>query len=409
MTDQSPTARKSNNVALIIIVTAGCVIAMMTFGGRSIMGLFTIPMTTEMGWSRESYGMAMAIQNLVWGMAQPITGGLADKYGTARVIAIGALVYVAGLIGMAFAPTESALYLTAGVLMGLGIASTSFGLVMAAFGRNVPQEKRTFIFGIATAASSMGQFVFAPLGQSFIEAFGWQMALLYIAALLVLVIPLSFALRGKSETMTGTADLKFMQAIASAWGHRSYRLLVIGFFVCGFHLAFITVHLPAYLIQCGLSAEVGAWAIALIGLFNVFGCLLAGYLGSKFPKQIMLAIIYLSRTVATGIFLIVPVTETTAYVYAAALGLLWLATVPLTAGLITLFFGARYMGMLYGVAFLSHQIGGFLGVWLGGLVYDQTGSYALIWYLGMLLGLASAAVHLPIREQRDNNFGLVAA
>lgn len=409
MSSQTTSAQTANNSALIILVIAGSLIAMMTFGGRSIMGLFTVPITTELGWSRESYGMAMAIQNLMWGMAQPIAGGLADKYGTARVLAVGAIIYCAGLVGTAFAPTESALYLTAGVLMGLGIASTSFGLVMAAFGRNVPQEKRTFIFGIATAASSMGQFVFAPLGQAFINAFGWQMALLYIAALIILVIPLSVALRGKPETTSGTADLKFMQALASAWGHGSYKLLVIGFFVCGFHLAFITVHFPAYLIQCGLTPEVGAWAIALIGLFNVFGSLLAGYLGSKFPKQIMLAIIYLSRTIATGLFLIIPVTEATAYVYAAVLGLLWLATVPLTAGLVTLFFGARYMGMLYGVAFLSHQIGGFLGVWLGGLVYDQTGSYALIWYLGMLLGLASAAIHLPIREQKDEKFGLVAA
>ena len=265
------------------------------------------------------------------------------------------------------------------------------------------------IFGIATAASSMGQFVFAPLGQAFISAFGWQMALVYLGAILLLVIPLSVTLRGKADNTTGGADMPFMQALSRAWGFGSYRLLVIGFFVCGFHLAFITVHLPAYLIQCGLSPNVGSWSIAIIGLFNVIGSLLAGYLGGKFPKQIMLSIIYLSRAIVTGLFLLIPVSEVTAYLYAAVLVLLWLATVPLTAGLVTMFFGARYMGMLYGIAFLSHQIGGFLGVWLGGLAFDQTGSYAIIWYLGMLLGVGSAAIHLPIREQKDEAFELVPA
>lgn len=404
----SATAQRAG-LPLSVIVTAGCVIALMTFGGRSVMGLFTVPMTTDLGWSRETYGLAMAIQNLVWGIAQPIAGGLADKYGTARILAFGALIYAAGFFGMAYGTGEGMLYLTGGLLMGVGIATTSFGLVMAAFGRNVPQERRPMIFGIATAASSMGQFVFAPLGQAFISAFGWQMALVYLGAILLLVIPLSVTLRGKADDTTGGADMPFMQALSRAWGYGSYRLLVIGFFVCGFHLAFITVHLPAYLIQCGLSPNVGSWSIAIIGLFNVIGSLLAGYLGGKFPKQIMLSIIYLSRAVVTGLFLLVPVSEVTAYLYAAVLGLLWLATVPLTAGLVTMFFGARYMGMLYGIAFLSHQIGGFLGVWLGGLAFDQTGSYAIIWYLGMLLGVGSAAVHLPIREQKDEAFEPVPA
>ncbi|MCB9994136.1 MAG: MFS transporter [Hyphomicrobiaceae bacterium] len=402
-------AAEKPGLPLSVIVTAGCVVALMTFGGRSIMGLFTVPITTDLGWSRESYGLAMAIQNLMWGIAQPVVGGLADKYGTARVLALGTLIYVAGFFGMAFASSESMLYLTAGLLMGVGIAATSFGLVMAAFGRKVPQEKRPFIFGVATAASSMGQFVFAPLGQSFISAFGWQNALIYIGALLLLVIPLSVTLRGKADHTTGGADMPFMQALARAWGFGSYRLLVIGFFVCGFHLAFITVHLPAYLVQCGLSPSVGSWSLAIIGLFNVVGSLLAGYLGGRFPKQIMLSVIYLSRAIATGLFLLIPISEVTAYIYAAVLGLLWLATVPLTAGLVTMFFGARYMGMLYGVAFLSHQIGSFFGVWLGGLAFDQTGSYAIIWYLGMLLGLGSAAIHLPIREQKDGTFDLVPA
>jgi MFS family permease len=395
-----------NRIPLPIIIIAGCLIALVTFGGRSSFGLFTLPITETMGWTRESYGLAMAVQNLVWGLAQPVVGGIADKYGTTRTLIAGALVYALGMVGMAFAPNEGLFMLAGGVLVGVGIATASFGIVMAAFGRAVPVEKRSMVFGIATAASSMGQFVFAPLGQAFISSFGWQMALLYLAALILLVVPLSLALTGKSESVEGEADMKFMTALARAWGHGSYKLLVIGFFVCGFHLAFVTVHMPAYLVQCGLSPEVGSWAIAIIGLFNVVGSLAAGWLGSRLPKQYLLASIYLIRAITTAVFLIIPVTETTAYIYAAALGLVWLATVPLTAGLVSLFFGARYMGMLYGLAFLSHQVGGFLGVWLGGLVYDMTGSYALIWYLGILLGLASAAIHLPIKELRAPKFQL---
>ena len=389
---------------LAVIVIAGCIIAAVTFGARSSIGLFTLPMTADMGWSRENFGLAMAIQNLVWGFAQPIAGGLADRYGTARVLAAGAVIYAAGLTGMALSANEGMLFLSAGLLMGTGIGTASFAIVMAAFGRAVPPEKRSFVFGVATAASSLGQFIFAPLGQSFISSFGWQMALVYLALLVMLVIPLSAFLTGKSDSMEGGADLKFMQALARAWGHGSYKLLVIGFFVCGFHLAFVTVHMPAYLIQCGLSPEVGSRSIAIIGLFNVFGSLAAGWLGGRLPRQYLLAAIYFWRAVITAIFLIIPVSEVTAYTYTAALGMIWLATVPLTAGLVSLFFGARYLGMLYGIAFLSHQVGGFLGVWLGGLVYDLTGSYALIWYLGILLGLASAAIHLPIKDKSVSGF-----
>jgi len=269
---------------------------------------------------------------------------------------------------------------------------------MIAFGRNVPQEKRPLIFGVATAASSFGQFAFAPIGQGFISAFGWQSALVYLAAFLALALALTFALRGKTEQSSGVADLPFMQALSQAWGFGSYRLLVIGFFVCGFHLAFINVHMPAYLVQCGLSPEVGSWSIAIIGLFNIAGSLSAGYLGGKLPKQLLLSAIYFLRAVAIAGFVFFPVTPLTAYIFAAAIGFLWLSTVPLTAGLVSLFFGPRYMGMLYGVAFLSHQIGSFVGVWLGGYVYDTTGSYSLVWYLGILLGLASAAINFPIKD-----------
>jgi len=395
---------------LPIIVICGCIVAMVTFGARSSFGLFTIPLSEDLGFSRETYGLAMAIQNLVWGLAQPIAGAMADKYGTGRTLVVGALFYALGMIGMSMAGTSGVFYLTAGVLTGIGIATASFGIVMAAFGRNVPAQKRSFVFGIATAASSMGQFVFAPLGQAFIASFGWQMALVYMAGLVLLVIPLAVALRGKSDNPDeGGADLSLMRALASAWGFGSYKLLVAGFFVCGFHLAFVTVHMPAYLVQCGLSPEVGAWSLAVIGLFNVIGSLGAGWLGGRFPKQILLAAIYFIRALATAAFLIIPVSPASAIIYGAALGLVWLATVPLTAGLVSMFFGARYMGMLYGVAFLSHQLGSFVGVWLGGFVYDLTGAYDLVWYVGILLGLMSAAVHLPIRERGAPAFASAVA
>ena len=402
-------APRSFSLPLVLMLTAGCIIAAIGFGTRGAMGLFTLPMTEDLGISREQWGMAMAIQNLAWGLVQPIAGGLADRYGTGRVLAAGGLIYSAGIALMAFSTDASTLYLTAGVIVGTGIAVASFGVVMAAFGRAVPPEKRSLVFGIATAASSGGQFLFAPIGQGFISSFGWQAALIYMALLLLLFVPLSFALRGRTQSNPGQADLPFMQALSRAWGYGSYRLLVAGFFVCGFHLAFVTVHMPAYLVQCGLTAESASWSIAIIGLFNIVGSLLSGYLGGKLPKQLLLASIYFSRAVAIGLFMMFPVSEITTYLFAAALGLLWLSTVPLTAGLVSLFFGARYMGMLYGVAFLSHQVGSFIGVWLGGYVYDQTGAYDLVWYLGILLGLASAAVHLPIREVTDRHFQPAAA
>ncbi|MDV3250517.1 MFS transporter [Devosia sp. BK] len=391
-------------VPMPVVIIAGCIIAAIGFGTRGAFGLFTLPATEDLGLSREQWAMAMAVQNLVWGIAQPFAGGFADRYGTGRVLAVGGLIYALGVLGMSFSTDVLSLTITAGLVTGTGIAVASFGVVMAAFGRVVPAEKRSFVFGIATAASSAGQFIFAPLGQGFISAFGWQMALVWIALLLLLIIPLSAALRGRSVSTPGEADMPFMQALSQAWGHGSYRLLVIGFFVCGFHLAFINVHMPAYLVQCGLSPEVGSWTIAVIGLFNIAGSLLSGWLGSRLPKQILLATIYFLRAIAIAAFLLVPVTEVTAYTFAAAMGLLWLSTVPLTAGLVTLFFGPRYMGMLYGVAFFSHQLGSFVGVWLGGVVYDQTGSYSLVWYLGIILGLASAALHLPINERSVSSF-----
>src|SRR5690554_2107824 len=386
-------------VPLLVLIIAGCAVAAIGNGVRTSFGLFTLPMTADLNLSREGWGMAMAIQNLAWGIAQPFAGAYADRVGTGRTIAVGAAIYALGVLLMIVSPTAGVLAVTAGIITGVGIAISSFSVVMAAFGRAVPPEKRSLIFGVATAASSFGQFAFAPISQGFINAFGWQSALLYLGMALLLIIPLSYALRGRTENPVGQADLPFMQTLSQAWGHGSYRLLVVGFFVCGFHLAFINVHMPAYLVQCGLSPSVGSWTIAVIGLFNIVGSLLSGYLGGRLPKQLLLASIYFLRAVAIGLFLIFPVSELTAYTFAAAMGVLWLSTVPLTAGLVAMFFGARYLGMLYGIAFFSHQLGSFVGVWLGGYVFDVTGSYSLVWYLGIMLGLASAAVHLPINER----------
>lgn len=396
-------------VPLLVLIIAGCAVAAIGNGVRTSFGLFTLPMTADLDMSREGWGMAMAIQNLAWGIAQPFAGAYADRVGTGRTIAVGAAIYALGVLLMIVSPTAGVLAVTAGIITGVGIAISSFSVVMAAFGRAVPPEKRSLVFGVATAASSFGQFAFAPISQGFINAFGWQSALLYLGMALLLIIPLSYALRGRTENPVGQADLPFMQTLSQAWGHGSYRLLVVGFFVCGFHLAFINVHMPAYLVQCGLSPSVGSWTIAVIGLFNIVGSLLSGYLGGRLPKQLLLAAIYFLRAVAIGLFLIFPVSELTAYTFAAAMGVLWLSTVPLTAGLVAMFFGARYLGMLYGIAFFSHQLGSFVGVWLGGYVFDVTGSYSLVWYLGIMLGLASAAVHLPINERAAPSFSLQPA
>ncbi|WP_036221599.1 MFS transporter [Maritalea myrionectae] len=394
---------------LSFIIIAGCLIAMMSFGVRSTAGLFTLPLTSEFGWSRETWGLAFAVQNLIWGLIQPVAGGFADKHGTAKTLIIGTIIYALGVLLLAYGGTELTLFLGAGLLMGLGIGTASFAVVMAAFGRAVPAEKRSFVFGIATAASSAGQFVFAPVGQQLINGFGWQNALLIFAITLLAIIPLSFFLRGKTEHQADDGrDMPLFETLREAFKHRSYVLLVAGFFVCGFHLAFVTVHMPAYLVQCGLSPTVGSWALALIGLFNIVGSLGAGYLAGRLPKQFLLASIYLSRVVITGLFLLLPITEWTTYVFAAVTGLLWLATVPPTAALVTNFFGPKYMGMLYGFAFLSHQIGSFFGVWLGGVSFDLTGNYDLVWYLGMMIGLLSAALHLPIREKRAPHFAVIA-
>lgn len=391
-----------------VIIVAGCVVAMVNFGVRSSFGLFTGPISAAHEWPREIFSFALALQNLLWGVATPVAGALADRYGAARVLMAGAVLYAIGTVIMAITDAPFLFSIGGGIVVGIGIAMSSFGIVMAAFGRMVPPEKRSWAFGIATASGSMGQFIFAPLGGALISAFGWYNALLFLAAstllIIVFALPLMVQNTSASKAQAGEADITMRAAITRAFGHRSYVLLVSGFFVCGFQLAFITVHLPPYLAEHRISAEIAGLAMGAIGLFNVAGSYASGIIGGKYPKRLPLSLIYFLRSIAIAAFILLPVTVASTFLFTATMGFLWLSTVPLTMGLVTVMFGTRYMATLYGFVFLSHQVGSFFGVWLGGRLYDQFGSYDIVWWMGIALGLFAALVHLPIREQRSSQF-----
>ena len=389
-----------------VIIVAGCIVAIISFGARATMGLFTHPISEFYQWNREIYGFAMALQNLMWGVFQPIAGGFADRYGPTRVLAVGAVIYAAGMALMSVSHTPAMIYLSGGLLVGIGVATASFSIVMAAFGKLVPPEKRSWAFGIATGASSLGQFIFAPLGQGFIAAFGWQMALVLIAVIVLTIIVFAIPMNAPRATTAAVEDrsITFREAITGAFGHSSYVLLVLGFFVCGFQIAFVAIHLPAYLVENGISEWLAAWSLAIVGIFNVVGSYSAGVIGGKYKKRYSLSLIYLLRSIVVTLFITLPITPMSTVVFTACLGLLWLSTVPLTMGLVTVMFGTRYMAMLYGFVFLSHQIGSFFGVWLGGLFYDLYGTYDQVWWIGVALGLFAALVHWPIREERAPAF-----
>jgi len=390
------------------MIVAGCLVAIVNFGIRSTFGFFTVPISEAHGWPREIFSFAIAMQNLIWGIATPIAGMLADRYGSARVLMAGAAVYCVGMVMMAFTTSVPMFNLGGGVLVGIGIAFSSFSIVMAALGRIVPPDRRSWAFGIATASGSLGQFIFAPLGAMLVSAYGWQQALVILAALSLLIIlfaaPLLKQNTSGQRPTQGEADLTMKAAIGLAFGHRSYILLVSGFFVCGFQLAFIAVHMPPYLAEHGISKEFAGIAMGLIGLFNVVGSYVAGIIGGRGEKHLPLAIIYLVRAAITATFVLLPVTETTTLLFTCSMGLLWLSTVPLTMGLVTVMFGTRYMATLYGFVFVSHQVGSFLGVWLAGRLYDQFGSYDIVWWLSVGLGVFAFLVNLPIREQRVQRF-----
>jgi len=388
----------------LVVVTCGCLIALLSFGPRSSLGFFLTPLSNANHWGRDVFALAIAIQNLLWGIGQPFAGGVADRFGPMRVLVAGALCYVAGLVIMAYATTPLVLNLSAGVLIGLGLSGCSFNLVLGAFGKLLPLEWRSLAFGAGTAAGSLGQFLYSPAGVGMIDAFGWQNALLAFAGITLLILPLATALAAPRSTESVRATVtpppqSFRQALAEAFGHRSYVLLVLGFFTCGFQLAFVTVHLPSYLLDRGLSAEVGGWTLATIGLFNIIGSLLAGYLGNRLPKRYILSFIYFVRAVSIVVFITLTPSAAGTLIFGAVTGLLWLSTVPPTSSLVALMFGTRWLSMLFGFAFFSHQVGGFLGVWLGGVVFDAYGSYTPVWWLSVAFGVASAIINLPIVEQ----------
>ena len=385
---------------MIAVIAAACLISLVGFGIRSGFGLYLEPMTTENGWSRETFALALAIQNLLWGIGVPVAGAIADRYGTARVVALGAVVYAVGVAGMAMSGSGLALYLTGGILVGLGVAFCSLSLVLAAIARVIGPERQSLALGLGTAAGSLGQVVFSPINQALISRYGWYDSLLVMSVVALVLAPLAFSLRRSSQSRGElAADQSLASALGEAISHRSYLLLTAGFFVCGFHVAFITVHFPSYVSDLGLPARAGAYALSIVGLFNIFGSLTSGAFGQRYSKKMGLSAIYFTRAVVMFGLLLAPANELTIYLFAASMGLLWLSTVPLTTGIVAQMFGLRFMGTLVGIVFLSHQLGSFTGVWLGGVLYDRTGSYEAMWWAGVCLGLFAAIVHLPINDR----------
>lgn len=393
----------SNNVqdwrSPTFIIVAACLISMIGFGTRSIFGLFLEPMTATHGWSRETFAFALAIQNLMWGIGVPIAGAVSDRFGPARVIAIGAIVYALGVYGMSVSETGSMFFLTGGLLTGIGVAFTAFSLAMAAMAKVVGADKRSFVLGLGTAAGSLGQVIFSPLSQGFIASFGWQQALVLQAGIALILIPLAMVLPQTGAAQSDANEQSLGGALSEAMGHRGFVLLTAGFFVCGFHVAFIAVHFPAYVKDLGLSASVGAWSLAIIGFFNIAGSFLSGIVGQRFSKKSALSFIYLARAAVICGLLLLPKTAEVIYLFSAFMGVLWLSTVPLTTGIVAQVFGVRYLATLFGVVFFSHQLGSFLGVWLGGRLYDSTGSYDAMWWAGVFFGVVAAVVHWPINEK----------
>ncbi|MEA2927099.1 MAG: hypothetical protein QOD25_4221, partial [Alphaproteobacteria bacterium] len=399
-----------------VVLISGCLISMIGFGPRATLGFFLTPMSHDQGWGREVFALSVAIQTLLYGAAQPFSGAIADRFGTVRVIIAGTLLYAAGIFMMAHAATPETLFLSSGVLIGFGLSGCSFNLVISSFGKLLPESWRSLAFGAGTASGSFGQFLFSPLAVGLIDTVGWRTTLEVFAGLLLLIVPLAFAIatprsdaapaspRGlrqpESETAPSMEQIQtYKQALAEALGHRSYILLVLGFFTCGFQLGFVTLHLPSYLIDRGLSAQVGGWTLGVIGLFNIVGAMLSGWLGGRMPKRYILAVIYFARALAVVFLVTMPASPAVALIYGGVTGLLWLSSVPPTAGLVAVMFGTRWMAMLFGIAFFSHQVGGFLGVYLGGLLYERTGSYDIVWWLGVLFGVLSAVINLPIVEK----------
>ena len=380
------------------VLLGSALILALSLGVRHGFGLFLPPMSAQFGWGREVFAFAIALQNLIWGLAQPFTGALADRFGAAKVVIVGGVLYAVGLLLMGMSDSPLSLSLSAGLLIGIGLSGTSFSVILGVVGRALPAEKRSMGMGIASAAGSFGQFAMLPGTLGLIGWLGWSTALLVLGVLVALIVPLVSMLKDRPmPSLGGEQTLK--EALREACSHSGFWLLAFGFFVCGFQVVFIGIHLPAYLVDQHLPATVGTTVLALIGLFNIFGTYTAGWLGGRMSKPRLLTALYLARAVVIVLFLWAPVTQFSAYLFGMVMGFLWLSTVPLTNGTVATMFGVRNLSMLGGIVFLFHQLGAFLGGWLGGVVYDQTGSYALIWQVSILLSLLAAALNWPVRER----------
>jgi MFS family permease len=381
-----------------VILLCGGLILMLALGIRQSFGLFLRPMSSELGWGREAFSFAIALQNLMWGCAMPFMGAIADRYGGGRVLAAGGLAYGAGLLAMAHSTTPLGFNLAAGLLLGFGLSCTGFGVVMAVVARAFPPQKRSVAVGIVGACGSFGQFAMLPFGQALISGFGWLSALVVLGLISFLIVPLSTALAGRNAA-EHESEQSIGAALAEAAQHRGFWLLTASFFVCGFQTIFIMTHLPAYLVDKGLSPAQGMTALAIIGLFNILGSYGCGALGARYSKRLILAWIYAIRAVAIGIFIAAPLTTAGTWLFAAVLGITWLGTVPLTNSLVGQIFGVKYLSTLFSIAFLGHQLGAFVGAWAGGAVFDAAGSYELVWITAIALSVVAAALCVPINER----------
>jgi len=382
------------------MLVSGSVILTLALGIRHSFGLFLQPMSMDNGWGREVFGLAVALQNLLWGLTQPFTGMLADRFGAGRVLFVGGLLYALGLICMANSTTALGLTLAIGVLIGLGMSCTTFNIVFGALGRAYPAERRSVVLGVCSAAGSFGQFALLPLALILISTLGWYWALIVLSLFAATMVPASFGVADKGYgTLPGLGGVSLKQALGEAFRHKSFWLLGVGYFTCGFQIVFIGTHFPAFLLDQGLTVRDGTVALALIGLFNIFGSYLAGHLGGRFSKTHLLSGLYAARGVVIAMLLAFPLTPMSAYLFAAAFGFTWLGTVPLTNGVVAGMFGVRHFAMLGGLVFLFHQVGSFFGGWLGGYIFDRTGSYQIVWLIAIGLSVISTLVNLPIDER----------
>ena len=381
------------------VLLCGAAIVTMSMGIRHGFGLFLQPITMDRGWTRETFAFALAVQNLAWGLAGPFAGALADRFGAFRVLVVGSLLYSGGLVLMGLASTPYGFTGSAGLLLGMAQAGTTYAVVYGVIGRNVPADKRSWAMGVTAAAGSFGQFLMVPVENWLIGSFGWQSALFILGCMALAIAPLAIGMKEPAYVKPTGVQQSIGAALREALGYRSFQLLMAGYFVCGFQVVFIGVHMPSYLKDNGLTPNVATTALALIGLFNVVGTYAAGSLGQRLPKKYILSAIYALRSVAIVVFLSVPLTPMSVYVFASVMGVLWLSTVPPTNAVVAQIFGVRYLSMLGGFVFLSHQIGSFLGVWLGGRLYDMTGNYDIVWWIAVALGVFAALINLPVQER----------